>query len=206
VEIIDERGEVALRLHDVARATGASTSSIYHHFVDRDGLIIAAQVERFSRGFTVLAGSIAPLLQEATNKEEFRDIIIKLHQAFYDVQWTPTRSARVNVVGSTLGRPRLAEEIARIQDDLLTRFAGALAIFQERGWMRRDVDVTSLAALTMSLGFGRVLIELGETSAPGEQWDRLALEASLFLYFGETPELPPIVQSPMIDVDSSPSF
>jgi len=186
-DVIEEHGEAGVRIQEVARATDASTSAIYRFFVDRDGLIAAAQAERFARGFSVLAQTIAPLMLASTNQAEFRDAVIVLHRAFYDTAWIPTRTTRVNVVGSTLGRPALGREIARIQDDLLARFAGALAIAQERGWMRADVDVTSLAALTISIGFGRVLIELGETSASGEEWNRLAMEATLLLYFGEVP-------------------
>ena len=49
IEIIEEHGEVALRVQDLAERTGASISSIYYFFTDREGLIAAAQAERYSR-------------------------------------------------------------------------------------------------------------------------------------------------------------
>jgi AcrR family transcriptional regulator len=189
VEIIDEAGESALRVMEITERTGVSVSSIYYFFGSRDGLIVAAQIERFARGFLANDERFGSSFLGARTKEEFRQAVIELHEILCDPRAAPTRMVRVNVVGSTLGRPQLREEIAKIQDQLLGLMISSIRPAYERGWIRRDVDLAALAAWTISQLFGRVLIELGETSAPPQEWNRLAVEAALCLYFGEMPTL-----------------
>ena len=187
VELIDKRGEAAVKVHEIAAEVCSSTSSIYHYFGSREGLIEAAQTERFARGSLAMDVTIAPAFLAAQTKEEFREAVIMLHEVSFDPMVMPRRLMRVNTVGSVLGRPQLAREMGEIQNQLQTLFASTLRPAQERGWIRSDVDVRTLASWTMGQLFGRVLIELGESTTSSEEWNRLALEAALFHYFGETP-------------------
>jgi AcrR family transcriptional regulator len=187
IRIIDVDGESAVRIADVRRETGASTSSIYHFFNNREGLIAAAHAQRFSQGILRQAEVYAPILAEAETRDEFRAAIIKLLEVTTGPQMMPVRKIRSNVVGSTLGRPVLAEAIAQVQERMLMVFAERIRPAQELGWIRADVDVANLAAWTISQLFGQVLFELGESSASLQEWRRLAIEATLFMYFREAP-------------------
>ncbi|MBU3700811.1 MAG: helix-turn-helix transcriptional regulator [Acidimicrobiia bacterium] len=46
VDMIDAGGEAAIRVNHIVAAIGVTPPVLYHHFGSRDGLVIAAQVER----------------------------------------------------------------------------------------------------------------------------------------------------------------
>ena len=203
VEIIDNDGESALRVMEVTERTGASISSIYHFYGSREGLVAAAQIERFARSFLANDERFASPFLGARDQAQFRQAVIWLHELLCDPEAQATRMTRVSAVGSTLGRPRLRQEIARIQEQLLGLLISSIRPADGRGWIRRDVDLSALAAWTISQLFGRVLIELGETSCPGPEWNRLAIEAALFLYFGELPSLRTLGDGPLSETLST---
>ncbi|HEY0519552.1 MAG TPA: helix-turn-helix domain-containing protein, partial [Ilumatobacteraceae bacterium] len=49
IEAIDAGGEHAVRVQDIADQAKVQVPILYRHFVNRDGLIQAAQLERISR-------------------------------------------------------------------------------------------------------------------------------------------------------------
>ncbi len=189
IGIINEHGEAAVRIGDVARETGASTSSIYHYFNSRDGLIAAAEVERYSRTLEAFANWTEPQFAQVTSKEQFRDLVLATHRATYAPDRSSQRMTRLNAVGSALGRPLLMEKLAAVQDGIVVRYAEMFREPQERGWIRSDVAPIVLSAWTLGHLLGRVLIELGETSVVEEEWNRISDAVVLFAYFGEMSEL-----------------
>jgi AcrR family transcriptional regulator len=185
VDFVDEHGEAALRIADIERATGAAASSIYHFFVNREGLIAAAEVERYKRSFDSFAERIGPVVESISTFEEYRSFILQVHREATQSEHAITRLRRIAVIGSGVGRPDLMEQIALIEDDVIVRTAALLRVPQERGWIRPNVDLCSLAAWTIGLYLSRSLIELGMTSAKGEEWDRMAEIAVLAVMFGD---------------------
>jgi len=189
IDVINEHGEAAVRIGDVARETGTSTSSIYHFFTNREDLVAAAEVERYSRELTAFANWIEPQFARVTSEEQFRDLVLATHRATSATRTSPRRMTRLNAVGSALGRPLLMEKLATVQDAIVIRYAEMFRKPQERGWVRSDADLIALSAWTLGHLLGRVLIELGETSVVKEEWNRISEPVVLFAYFGEMSDL-----------------
>ena len=184
VKMIDEGSESDLRVHDITTETGCSTSSIYHYFKNRDGLIATAQVERCGRGLLRYDDIVMPMIREAETREEFHQAIVLLLESLFDSGSTQLRKSRATIVGTAVTRPQVAEKISKMIGNLNRRYAALLQPAQEKGWMRSDVDLVILAAWTSSLMFGRLLIEMGETGISDQGWNQLAAQSLLFLYFG----------------------
>ena len=185
IRLIDERGETGVRIADITAATKASISSIYHFFTDREGLIAAAQAERYACS---LSGSIELLQQisdRATSRAELRASIIQLLEWIGLEERAPYRLTRINVMGATLGRPVLKERIAAIQEDVMARQAEIFDGLQARNLIRADVNATALSAYVMGAILGRSLIELGETSVNGQEWLKLQIMSLDALFFGD---------------------
>ncbi|MDQ3484221.1 MAG: TetR/AcrR family transcriptional regulator [Actinomycetota bacterium] len=51
VAMLAERGADGFTIDEVLAESGTSSSSLYHHFGSRHGLLIAAQEESYRRGF-----------------------------------------------------------------------------------------------------------------------------------------------------------
>ena len=185
IGLIEERGEAGVRIAEVTAATKASISSIYHFFTDREGLIAAAQAERYVRS---LSGSVELLQQIAdrsTNRADLRASIIQFLEWISLEERAPYRLTRLNVIGATLGRPVLKERIAAIQEDVMTKQAAIYADLQSRDLFRSDVDAKALSATVMGIILGRSLIEIGETSVESGEWLKIQIITVDALFFGD---------------------
>jgi AcrR family transcriptional regulator len=58
IDVLSEHAEAGVRIGDIARETGTSTSSIYHFFTNREELIAGAEVERDLR--SLIASQTGP--------------------------------------------------------------------------------------------------------------------------------------------------
>jgi len=186
IAVLNEHGEAGVRVGDVARETGTSTSSIYHYFNNREGLIAAAEVERYSRGLVSFADGTHSQMSRVNSKEGFHDLVLATHRATYSADYSSRRLTLLNALGSVLGRPLLMEKLAGVEEGIVVRYAEIFREPQERGWIRPDVDLAALSAWMMGHLLGRVLIEIGQTSVAEEEWNRIADVAVLAVFFGET--------------------
>jgi AcrR family transcriptional regulator len=185
VVLLEQQGESTIRIADVTDRTGVAISSIYHFFVSREGLVAAAQAERLARSVSEFLDVAEPLISQAGSAEEFRSRVAYLHRLLCDPSMATIRLARFTAISSTYGRPQLAAEIGLIGDDLCTRLAALLEPAQARGWMRQDVDLRAVVAWTFGHFLGRAVIELGDPSPIGDEWNRIALEAAGTVYFDD---------------------
>ena len=184
VRIIEEHGEAALRIADITSETGVSISSIYHFFGDREGLVAAAQVQRYGASLLGIVRMMESMATSASSADEFRELVLAMHASSFDSERATGHLQRLNGLGSTIGRPELAERIAQIQDDVVRSAASALRIPQAKGWIREDVQIEALVAWTIGQITSRAFIELGETSVSPKAWDALADDAVVAVYFG----------------------
>ena len=185
VKMIDEHGEASVRIGEIAKETHASPSSIYHYFGSREGIIAEAQVERYARSLNSYADLYEAKLAGVSSREGLKELVLSMNDQSYSPAWAPHRLARVNAVGSALGRPELQRKIAIIQEEAVVRWRELFRGSQERGWIRQDLDLKAFCAWALGNSFGRVLVELGDTSVDREEWNRISELAVLATLFGE---------------------
>lgn len=177
VELLEAGGEAAVRVEDVRDRSGVSIGSIYHHFDDRDGLIVAGQVRRFARFAEAEIAALSDIVQRARDREEFRRAIRSLTLRTSSELRTAERWARIAVLGSTVGRPGLAEEIRRLQTRLTDEFQAHVAQGQARGFFRSDLDARAVALFVEAYSLGRSLNELDDRAVADDEWERVVWAA-----------------------------
>jgi AcrR family transcriptional regulator len=184
VEAIDSGGEAAIRVNLVAAAAGVTPPVLYHYFGSRDGLVIAAQVARYSKRTFDDIGKIAAAVASCTTSEELRKVLV--------ITWTRSlaershnRWVRTSALGSAYARPELEAAIAEVQDQIVTELCRILEPCRERGWLRPGIDLASTVAWHHSLLIGRVHIERGQKATDPKEWDRLTLDALIRAFFGD---------------------
>jgi AcrR family transcriptional regulator len=185
IEIIDEHGEAAVRIADITERTGVSISSIYHFFSDREGLLAAAQVERYIVNMNELFGVVCEWLTPAETREEFRDAFIGLFRSLLVPERAPGRLVRLNAMGGVVGRPSLGRRLAEIQDDLVNKLADLLVEPLEKGWIRADTDPVATVSWLIGIYMQRVLIEMGPSSVDPESWNKVAMRSIVATVFDE---------------------
>ncbi len=153
-ELVAEKGAMAVSLDDVGTRAAASRSQLYHYFENRADLIRAV-VNATSDG--IVGGQDELLLDVAdwSGLERWMDALVAIQ-----VQ----RQARGGCpLGSLAGqlaerdpqaRVALAEGLGRWQDSIRR----TLEALHERGELRDDADPAALAATTMTLIQGGLLL------------------------------------------------
>lgn len=176
VEQIDAQGEAPLRMADLVDL-GISLTSIYHHFGSRDGLVQAAQVERFTATQDMHVAQLETAVSACSSAAEFAAVVQELCADLFSETRAVNRLRRVSVLGSLHGRPELASDIARRQNELCGRAAHLVEHARRQGWIAPESDSLAFAAWAIGLGLSRSLIELVESGVDGAEWNRIATDA-----------------------------
>jgi AcrR family transcriptional regulator len=160
VEIIDEHGEAALRLMDVARGAGITLSLITHYFGTRDNLVAEAHTVRFKGLTDADAERIVGIASQVTSKEELRAALSAVTNDVLDQRRASVRLARMSAIGAAYGRPdllsQLGESMASLNDAMATIITG----LQQSGFVRPDVDPRAVATFISSYALGAVVADL----------------------------------------------
>lgn len=183
VELIDERGEVAVRVQDIVERAGVQVPILYRHFGSRDGVIQAAHVTRLLEAGPAGWGRFFADVASVTTEKDFRRVV----ETLIDTAISPTiavnRARQVDVFGAVHGRPQLRAAVARMQYVAAHALAGILTPAQEKGWIRADLDLDAFGAWFGAQLLGRYMIELEPSLYDGAAWDRIfrnAVHAALF--------------------------
>ena len=166
-------GEAAVRVDDVRDRSGVSVGSIYHHFGDRDGLIVAAQLRRFARYAEAEIAALSDLVREARDVDEFRRSVLQLTRHTASELRTAERWGRVGVLASTLGRDALAAEVRAIQTRLTDELQAHVAQGQARGFFRSDLDARAVALFVESYSLGLTLNDVDDRQVSEQDWEQV---------------------------------
>jgi AcrR family transcriptional regulator len=190
VALIEERGESAVRIADITEQTGVSISSIYHFFSDREGLIAAAQAERYVRSIDAQLSRLKEMLSGEGTESEVEEIALAMFALVNAPERSLVRKERLSVLGSTVGRPLLAAKVAEIQDRFVLEFGALVQEAQDRGLVRNNFDATAVAAFAMGVMLGRSLIEIGPSSVDQSSWNAIFNATLSELFLGEAKQTP----------------
>jgi len=167
---LERGGEAAVRIDEINDRSGVSIGSIYHHFGDRDGVIAAAQLRRFSRYAEVEIASLADVVREARDRGQFRRALLQLARGSHSALRTAERWGRIAVMASTVGREELREDVAHLQTRLTDGFQAHVAQGQARGFFRDDLDARAIAAFVEAWTVGLALNDLDERGVSESAW------------------------------------
>jgi len=177
VEQLQDGGEVAVRIDAVRDRSGVSIGSIYHHFGDRDGLIAAAQLHRFSRYAEAEIAALSAIVERAVDVDEFRRAIRQLTLRTASEIRVAERWARIGVLGSAIGRPGMREDVRAIQTRLTDEFQAHIVQGQVRGFFRSDLDARAIAVFVESYSLGHALNDLDERKVSEQDWEKVVWAA-----------------------------
>ena len=185
IEMIDERGEAGIRVQELSDSVGVAITTLYRFFGSRDGLIEAAQAERYKRQLLNDVERLSIGLDLCRDADDFRLVMERTVERLLSDDLRQQRLRRINALGSAQSRPELLMALAGAQDDVNRAMAEVLGTARDRGWIRSELDLHSFAAWLSGVTCARMLIELGPTSADSTAWDGLAVQAINAALFGD---------------------
>jgi AcrR family transcriptional regulator len=184
IHAIERGGEAAVNVREVAAACGVTSPIIYKGFGSRDGLIVAAQAERFRRVIDAIAAPFVAAVESATTVDELRAIVELLLAATHDPSRAGFRRIQFDVMGASVHRPALRSAVDDALQALVQRSAAALEVARTRGLVRGDLALPEMVWWFFGQVQGRFLVEQSTAVIDSEAWNRSSREAVLTLLFG----------------------
>lgn len=182
ISVIDRRGEAGLKVDEIAELAQITKPSLYHFFGDREGLVVAAQAERFRRSLRFGLESALEAARACTSREDFERVLTAGLRQFADDEAAQRRRVRIDVLGSAVSRPELLAEVNRVMTVAANDLGQLVDVGRERGWCTAPFSSASLAMWWYSTMLGRFLVETNEDFDVSE-WDAIMEELLLHLGF-----------------------
>jgi AcrR family transcriptional regulator len=183
IETIDAKGEAGIRVRDLVDAVGVTAPVLYRAFGSREGLIIAAQTERYRRALYIATDNFLGRLALCTSPDELRNHIDSVLDIVLSDQRAEQRRIRMNVMGSAITRPELLASLVAAEDRLVEELVPYFDRFQRNGWIRDGLDSRTWLHWYLALVNARAGLEVRTSGIDPRLWDahsRLAILTTLF--------------------------
>ena len=171
ISIIEAEGEVALRVDRVVEIAGFTKPVLYHHFTDREGIIAAAQAERFRRTLDLGMDDALESVSAVSTPQDFLEVMRGLLRQFAAPAGQDRRRFRIEVLGSAVSRPALMKSIVEAGRTHAAKFEMPMRIAADRGWLQTDVPIRDFSQWWTGLMLSRYLFEMDPDGFDVESWD-----------------------------------
>ncbi len=165
-EVIASDGEAALRILDIAAQAEVAQGLINHHFGSRDGLVAAAQRERFAGEMERDRERLMRLLGSQPTREQFIAGIARLTRDVVRRTRSDARLDRAAMIGAAHGRPEYREQLGPIVAGFIDALTHVVSHTQAAGFVPKELDPRAVATFIQAYAFGFVLADLDERRVP----------------------------------------
>ncbi|MFM9084287.1 MAG: TetR/AcrR family transcriptional regulator [Actinomycetota bacterium] len=172
--IIADKGEPGLRVTDVAERCGIAPSVLYHHFRDRDDIIVAVREAEFVARIEADVAAIAGLAVSPTHAAEIMARIVEDMSDPMNDQRRQYRHERMQALVAARLNPELQGRLTEAQGRLSTAIVGAIRDAQANGLLEDSIDPKALAFLFEVIPLGTALATVYGDHLPSRQsWNDL---------------------------------
>lgn len=180
--IIDERGEAALRVTELAERCGIAPSVLYHHFKDRDDIIAAVREAEFTARIANDTEMIAGMSMSAGNLDKILQILIDDMSNPRNEERVQYRHERMQALVAARHNPDLQERLTTAQHELSTAIQAAIRDAKESGLLDRSLDDKAMAFLFEVIPLGTALATVYGNNLPStKDWNELLTRVILAL-------------------------
>ncbi len=174
IQLLDARGNHALRLADVARESGVAVSTIYAHFRDRTDLVAAARLVQFRSHSEGAIDRLADSIEPSLTSTGFVESAVWPSLLDPDDPEARTRRwDRIEAIADSRHIPELASQLQDLQSALNKQVVELVRRGQDLGVVDPSIDASALAMLSQVLRLGLALWDIsGDTRPETEAWAR----------------------------------
>ena len=183
IQVIEESGEAAIRTNPIAFECGVTPPILYRAFGSREGLVIAAQAERYRRSTAEAIQFLLSYIEEATSRETLYKNISETFDFIFGEGRATNRRLRAEVIGSSVSRPALRDEILRVDREYASLIVMAYQKAFQNGWISTDKNHDVIAPWAQSLITSRYLFDEDGDMERGAAWNELTRRAILDAIF-----------------------
>lgn len=173
IQIIEEHGEVAVRLRDLVSETGVALATIYKYFGNREGLLDSAYAEMYYQSAIHPLAPFEAAMANCSSSTECAALIEHYLRIQSDPDAVQRRRIRMTVIGSAQARPDLAAKLADMNLQYAELFARILQPAQDKGWIKPDFDLKTVAIWFMGMVNTRAPMDFRPSDWNKEEMDRI---------------------------------
>ncbi len=175
------RPEADFRIETILATTGASFSSLYHHFGSREGLIIEAQIAIFKSPIANDIGSFTAGAALVSNSDDLLQLLKAAIASSSSAENAKDRAAQIAILSAANSRPVLAEAIAKEQAEVTAQVAAVFDDLQTRGLIEPQVETTLIGQFIQVTILGQSVLDAGAGPVEVTAWQDLVLKTLLAL-------------------------
>lgn len=183
IQVIEESGEAAIRTNPIAFECGVTPPILYRAFGSREGLIIAAQAERYRRSTSESFEFLKRYIDEATSREALYKNISETFDFIFGEGRAANRRLRAEVIGSSVSRPALRDELLRVDREYASLIVMAYQKAFQNGWISSTKNHDVIALWAQGLINSRYMFDEDGDVARGAAWNELTRRAILDAIF-----------------------
>lgn len=157
VDALEAGGEQAVKVREIASAMGVSVGAVYHHFQNREDLIVAARIAQFEGAITGDLDAIRAVVERAETVDELRAGVHFLTRAAHSGARAEYRRLRAEVAGVARHNPDLRAALGRVQNECTTALTEIVELAQRKGLGNQALDARSVATFVQAISLGLVL-------------------------------------------------
>jgi AcrR family transcriptional regulator len=184
ISIIETEGESGVRVDRVVEVAGFTKPVLYHHFADREDLLVQAQSERYRRSFDEALIDLA-VFKNAESQEVFLDRVSIALAGFTSPEGRRRRRMRAEILGAAVGRPQLHDAVTEANRQFVASFGDFLTHARREGLISPRRDPRDIAAWWVSVVAGRYVIDVDADRFNEEEWNDIVLSMIRSLLAGE---------------------
>lgn len=173
ISIIEDEGEDGVRVDRVAEIAGFTKPVVYHHFADREALVVAALTERYYRSLSYSMDDLKFAAARCRTVEQYSDLLRETLMGFGTPEGVHRRQLRIEALGAAVSRPELQASLIEANRRQIEAFAEVLRIGREEGWLRTDIDPSDLSAWWTGLILGRHIVEIDAEKYDPKIWSEI---------------------------------
>ncbi len=171
-------GTSEFRIEQVLIDSGASSSSLYHHFGSRERLFMAVQDELYLKlALNEDTRRLDDAFASATTEDFFHYLEQQVRRIVTDPENLLVRQARLTMVAEAIKRPELAAELLRFQSIMFDVICTIFEDAKRRGLINPDLDSQAYVVWFHGMTLGRTITEMSFKET--ERWLAIAVPAAL---------------------------
>lgn len=170
---LDTNGPIDFDLDGLLSKSKISKGSLYHHFGNKNGFIVAAELHLLAASYDQGNRLLRLLVENAKEKHEFVTALDLMVKTATNSDSDELRRRRVRALALAQHKPVLAQEIKRYQIEGSNYLAETMQIAVDRGWLRKNINVGAFSYWQQAMFFGHTLLDVSGEKDLHDDWNAI---------------------------------